>query len=171
MLPLFLVIFALVIPPALYGYNRTNSEVYYDMGQCLPEDMAYVIANEKLSEDFGVASTHMLLVDSGVPAKEVRAMIRKMEAVDGVRCVLGKIAASMTAMSRKGRVKLFSTSAMMRKMAMMDTVLTTWKSGGKRNPRPTSFLHNRRKQNHQLPRQGFPFYVLLHSHARFKISG
>ena len=87
--PLFLVIFALVIPPALYGYNRTNSEVYYDMGQCLPEDMAYVIANEKLSEDFGVASTHMLLVDSGVPAKEVRAMIRKMEAVDGVRCVLG----------------------------------------------------------------------------------
>ena len=87
--PLFLVIFALVIPPALYGYNRTNSEVYYDMGQCLPEDMAYVIANEKLSEDFGVASTHMLLVDSSVPAKEVRAMIRKMEAVDGVRCVLG----------------------------------------------------------------------------------
>ena len=87
--PLFLVIFALVIPPALYGYNRTNSEVYYDMGQCLPEDMAYVIANEKLSEDFGVASTHMLLVDSGVSAKEVRAMIRKMEAVDGVRCVLG----------------------------------------------------------------------------------
>ena len=36
--PLFLVIFALVIPPALYGYNRTNSEVYYDMGQCLPEE-------------------------------------------------------------------------------------------------------------------------------------
>ena len=87
--PLFLVIFALVIPPALYGYNRTNSEVYYDMGRCLPEDMAYVIANEKLSGDFGMASTHMLLVDSGIPAKEVRAMIRKMEAVDGVRCVLG----------------------------------------------------------------------------------
>ena len=87
--PLFLVIFALVIPPALYGYNRTNSEVYYDMGQCLPEDMAYVIANEKLSEDFGVASTHMLLVDAGLPAREARAMTEEMEAVDGVRCVLG----------------------------------------------------------------------------------
>ncbi len=86
--PLFLVIFALIIPPALYGYNRTNGEVYYDMGQCLPEDMAYVIANGKLGEDFGIASTHMLLVDSALPAKEVRAMTREMEAVDGVQYVL-----------------------------------------------------------------------------------
>ena len=87
--PLFLVIFALIIPPALYGYDKTNGEVYYDMGQCLPEDMAYVIANEKLSEDFNIASTHMLLVDSSLPAKEVRAMTKEMEAVDGVQYVLG----------------------------------------------------------------------------------
>ena len=45
----FLVIFALLIPPAYYGYAKTNDEVYYDMGQCLPEDMEYVIANSKLS--------------------------------------------------------------------------------------------------------------------------
>ena len=87
--PVCLVIFALAVPPALAGYNRTNSEVYYDMGQCLPEDMAYVIANSKLSEEFDVASTHMLLVDAGLPAREVRAMTEEMEAVDGVRCVLG----------------------------------------------------------------------------------
>lgn len=87
--PVCLVIFALAVPPALAGYNRTNSEVYYDMGQCLPEDMAYVIANSKLSEEFDVASTHMLLVDAGLPAKEVRAMTEEMEAVDGVRYVLG----------------------------------------------------------------------------------
>ena len=87
--PLFLVIFALIIPPALYGYDKTNGEVYYDMGQCLPEDMAYVIANEKLSEDFNIASTHMLLVDASLPAKEVRAMTKEMEAVDGVQYVLG----------------------------------------------------------------------------------
>ena len=87
--PVCLVIFALAVPPALAGYNRTNSEVYYDMGQCLPEDMAYVIANSKLSEEFDVASTHMLLVDAGLPAREARAMTEEMEAVDGVRCVLG----------------------------------------------------------------------------------
>ena len=34
--PVFIVIFALLIPPAYYGYSKTNDEVYYDMGQCLP---------------------------------------------------------------------------------------------------------------------------------------
>ena len=87
--PVFLVVFALLIPPALYGYNRTNDEVYYDMGQCLPEDMEYVIANSKLSEDFDIASTHMVLVDASVPSKSVRSMIDEMEEVDGVKYVLG----------------------------------------------------------------------------------
>ena len=36
--PVFLVIFALLVFPAYYGYDKTNDEVYYDMGQCLPED-------------------------------------------------------------------------------------------------------------------------------------
>lgn len=87
--PVFLVIFALILPPALYGYNRANGEVYYDMGQCLPEDMEYVIAEAKLRDDFGIASTHMLLVDADVPSKDVRAMAKEMEAVDGVKYVLG----------------------------------------------------------------------------------
>ena len=87
--PVFIVVFALILPPALYGYNKANSEVYYDMGQCLPEDMEYVIAEGKLREEFGVASTHMLLVSADVPAKDVRAMAREMEQVDGVKYVLG----------------------------------------------------------------------------------
>ena len=87
--PVFIVIFALLIPPAYYGYRKTNDEVYYDMGQCLPEDMEYVIANSKLSEDFDIASTHMLLVDANLPAKSVRSMMKEMEQVDGVKYVLG----------------------------------------------------------------------------------
>lgn len=87
--PIFLLIFALLIAPALYGYRETNGEVYYDMGQCLPEDMEYVIANTKLSEEFDIASTHMLLVDAKLPARDVRAMMREMEQVDGVKYVLG----------------------------------------------------------------------------------
>ena len=87
--PVFIVIFALLIPPAYYGYSKTNDEVYYDMGQCLPEDMEYVIANSKLSEDFDIASTHMLLVDANLPAISVRSMMKEMEQVDGVKYVLG----------------------------------------------------------------------------------
>ncbi len=87
--PVFLLIFALLIPPALIGYRRTNAEVYYDMGQCLPEEMAFVKANEKLGEAFGVGSTHMLLVDADLPSDKVRSLISEMEQVDGVRSVLG----------------------------------------------------------------------------------
>lgn len=87
--PVFLVAFAVLIAPAYYGYSRTNDAVYYDMGESLPEDMKYVIANSKLSEDFDIASTHMILVDSCLPAKSVKTMIKSMEKVDGVKYVLG----------------------------------------------------------------------------------
>ena len=87
--PVFLIGFVLLLVPALYGYNKTNDEVYYDMGQCLPEDMEYVIANSKLSEEFNIASTHMVLVDAGLSSKSVRSMIQEMETVDGVKYVLG----------------------------------------------------------------------------------
>ena len=87
--PVFLVIFALLVFPAYYGYDKTNDEVYYDMGQCLPEDIEYVIANSKLSEEFDIASTHMVLVNADLPAKQVRQMSREMENVEGVKYVLG----------------------------------------------------------------------------------
>lgn len=87
--PVFLIIFALLIVPSLYGYQKTNDEVYYDMGQCLPEDMEYVIANSKLSEDFNIASTHMILIDAKTDPKQVRNMCSEMEKIDGVKYVLG----------------------------------------------------------------------------------
>ena len=59
------------------------------MGQCLPEDMEYVIANSKLSEEFDIASTHMLLVDPCIPLQQVRSMISDLAQVDGVKYVLG----------------------------------------------------------------------------------
>ena len=76
--PLFLALFVVLAPVFYFAYDKTNDEVYYDMGQCLPEDMEYVIANSKLSEEFDIASTHMLLVDAS-----------DMEQVDGVKYVLG----------------------------------------------------------------------------------
>ena len=87
--PIFLVIFVLLVPPFLYGYTKTNSEVYYDMAECLPKDMEFVIANTKLSEDFDISSTHMVLMDSSIDNKEVKKMISEMEQVDGVKYVLG----------------------------------------------------------------------------------
>ena len=87
--PVLLALSVLLAVPAWYGYEKTNDEVYYDMGQCLPEDMDYVIANTKLREQFDMASTHMLLISADTPEQDVRAMVRQMQKVEGVKTVLG----------------------------------------------------------------------------------
>ena len=86
--PVFLAVFVALAIPAYMGYAKTNEEVYYDMGQCLPQDIDYVIAHSKLTDDFDIASTHMLLVDANLPSRDVRNMKREMEQVDGVKYVL-----------------------------------------------------------------------------------
>ncbi|MBR6890049.1 MAG: MMPL family transporter, partial [Clostridia bacterium] len=87
--PVFLVVLAVLVWPAWNSYSQTQSEVYYDMASCLPQDIDFVIANHKLRDEFDVASTHMALVDASVPQKDVAAMIDEMEKVDGIKYVLG----------------------------------------------------------------------------------
>ena len=86
--PAFLVIFAILITPAYYGYAKSQDEVYYNLSQSLPEDMKFMIANKKLTEDFDIATTHMVLTDKTLPSKEVRKMTDEMKNVDGVKYVL-----------------------------------------------------------------------------------
>ena len=87
--PILLIVFALVVAPAYNCYRLANSEVYYNLGATLPKDMAYVVAQDKLSDTFDIASTHMLLLDAGLESKDVVQMIDEMEQVDGVKYVLG----------------------------------------------------------------------------------
>ena len=87
--PVFLILFLGLVLPSYLSYKATNNEVYYDLGETLPEDMAYVVANSKLQEDFGVGATHMVLVSTDVSDTNVRAMIHEMENVEGIKYALG----------------------------------------------------------------------------------
>ena len=87
--PVFLILFLGLVLPSYLSYKATNNEVYYDLGETLPEDMAYVVANSKLQEDFGVGATHMVLVSTDVSDTDVRAMIHEMENVEGIKYALG----------------------------------------------------------------------------------
>ena len=87
--PVFLILFLGLILPSYLSYKATTNEVYYDLGETLPEDMAYVVANSKLQEDFGVGATHMVLVSTDVSDTDVRAMIHEMENVEGIKYALG----------------------------------------------------------------------------------
>ena len=87
--PVFLILFLGLVLPSYLSYKATNNEVYYDLGETLPEDMAYVVANSKLQEDFGVGATHMVLVSTDVSDTDVRAMIHEMENGEGIKYALG----------------------------------------------------------------------------------
>lgn len=83
----FLIVFVVLLVPAFYGYM--NTATYYDLGEALPKDMAYVIANTKLQEEFDMASTHMILADANLPAKQAREMLDEIGQVEGVKFALG----------------------------------------------------------------------------------
>lgn len=87
--PVFIAVFAIAAVPAFMGYKNTNSEVYYDLGECLPDTIEYVTANEKLRDNYDIASTHMALVSSGLSAKDTKQMIAEIESTDGVKYALG----------------------------------------------------------------------------------
>ena len=87
--PLFLVLFVALLVPFFYGYEKTNNEVYYDLSESLPKDMANVVANTKLQEDFNMGATDMLLTDASLDSDDMRAMIKELEQVKGVKTVLG----------------------------------------------------------------------------------
>ena len=84
---IFVVIFFVALAPALYGY--THTDVYYKLDEGVPQDLPFAVANDKLGEDFGMKSTHILLVDSHMPQKNMNNMISDLKEVDGVNAVLG----------------------------------------------------------------------------------
>ena len=85
--PVFLVAAVVLLIPAFFGYK--HYDVYYNLDSTLPADLDSVIANTKLSEDYAMNSTHLLLCDADMDAKTASAMIADLEAQDGVQFVLG----------------------------------------------------------------------------------
>ena len=85
--PLFIILFLVILGPALYGYNHTN--VYYDLAGTLPKSLDSVTANEKLDENFQMGATHMIIANSDLPSKDAKAMLNEIEQVDGVKMALG----------------------------------------------------------------------------------
>ena len=85
--PVFIILFVIIAVPAFYG--QSSAKVYYDLGATLPEDMEYVIATNKLQDEFDMSSTHMILADANLPESDARSMIDEIKQVKGVKTALG----------------------------------------------------------------------------------
>lgn len=86
--PVFLIIFVTLIPPFLYGYRKTNDDVYYTLSDSLPQTMDFAVANKKLNEDFGLANMHMILTDANLPQDKMEAMTDELKQAPGIKNVI-----------------------------------------------------------------------------------
>ena len=83
----FLTAAVVLLIPAVFGYK--NYGVYYNLDSTLPPELDSVIANAKLSEEYDMNSTHLLLTDASMPQQDAVRMTAQIEAADGVQFVLG----------------------------------------------------------------------------------
>ncbi|MBR3324325.1 MMPL family transporter [Candidatus Saccharibacteria bacterium] len=86
--PALLIAFIAIIPPAFIGYQKAQEDVYYTISDSLPQDMEFAVANKKLSENFGMANTHMTLTSSNLDQNTVYNMTEELKNISGIKTVL-----------------------------------------------------------------------------------
>jgi len=92
---IYILCFGLLLAPALYGYAHTNTS--YDLtkmvvgdGKDIDKEMVpFYTANKKLSKDFGINTSYIIIADANMSAKDGRAMSEEIKDVKGVKSVLG----------------------------------------------------------------------------------
>ena len=83
----FLTAALVLLIPAVYGYDNYN--VYYKLDSTLPADLDSIVANTKLEEEYGMNSTHILMADADMSAKDASKMMNDIEKIDGVQFAMG----------------------------------------------------------------------------------
>ena len=82
----FTVVFVLLFIPAFL--LQSQLEIYYNIDQSMPDDLPSTIANNKMREEYNMATTHFVIVDDTLPAYQLLEMEEQMKAVDGVETLL-----------------------------------------------------------------------------------
>lgn len=80
-----LILSIILLIPAVWGY--VNTRINYDVLTYLPEDIETMQGQEIMTNDFGIGTFSMLMVD-GMEDKEIVKLKEKVEKVDGVENVL-----------------------------------------------------------------------------------
>ena len=83
---IILVIFLILIIPAVYGNNKVG--VYYKLDKSLPKDLGSSIANSRLKDEYNIVSPEMVLLDKNIKKEKVEELVDKLKEVKGIDLVL-----------------------------------------------------------------------------------
>ena len=83
---IILVIFLILIIPAIYGNNKVG--VYYKLDKSLPKDLGSSIANSRLKDEYNIVSPEMVLLNKNIKKEKVEELVDKLKEVKGIDLVL-----------------------------------------------------------------------------------
>ena len=80
------VVFLVLLVPFVVAQQKT--EVYYTLFDSLPQDLTGIVGTNKLGEDFGMTTSHFILVDEDLTATQVSDLCDELKDVDGITQVV-----------------------------------------------------------------------------------
>ena len=64
-----------------FSVAQAKTPVYYTLFDSLPQDLAGIQGTSRLKEDFGMTTSHFIIVDDGLPARDMEALTDEIEQV------------------------------------------------------------------------------------------
>ena len=78
----FVVLTLLLFLPSIYAQNHAN--VYYKLDESLPRDLPSIVGNEKLKEEFDMATSHFVVLRDDIPTMDMTDMENQLKALPGI---------------------------------------------------------------------------------------
>jgi len=72
--------------PAVYA--QKHAEIYYKLDESLPRDLPSIVSNEKLKNDFDMATSHFVVLKDNISAAGMNELEDRMDQVPGITSVL-----------------------------------------------------------------------------------
>ena len=79
-------VFLVLLVPFVVAQQKT--EVYYTLFDSLPQDLTGIVGTNKLGEDFGMTTSHFILVHDDLTATQVSDLCDELKDVDGITQVV-----------------------------------------------------------------------------------
>ena len=80
------VLTVLLFFPAVYA--QRHADIYYKLDESLPRDLPSIVSNEKLKDDFDMATSHFVVLRDDLSAADMGELERRMEEVPGITSVV-----------------------------------------------------------------------------------
>ena len=82
----FIVLTVLLFLPSVYAQNHAG--VYYKLDESLPRELPSIIGNEKLKDEFDMATSHFVVLRDDIPSTDMAEMEDQLEALPGITGVV-----------------------------------------------------------------------------------